>query len=337
MPAQSLPLLFMNNPKRKSFILFYVVFGYILVFSVWWAYFLYKTNETAYLERVEINASNFEQKHPNQNYFVTAEFKDLNGKYNRKRTMILLEGSVFVILLFIGLLIVRRILMQEIELAELQKNFMLSISHELKSPLASVKLNLQTLSQRQPEKTIADKLLHNSATDIDRLEALINNILLASKLEAKPAQNTREINISDICFAVAEKQKNNTKHIDILENIEENIDYKTDAVEFTSVVNNLIENAIKYSAEKTKIAVSLNENEREIELKVADEGYGIPKEERSRIFEKFYRIGSENTRKSKGTGLGLYIVKRFVEANRGTITVSDNKPCGTIFSIVLPK
>lgn len=328
----------MKNQKRKSFVLFYIVFGYIVVFSAWWAYLLYKTNETAFLERVEINAANFEQQQfSDKNYFVTAEFKELSDKYNRKRTMIILEGSVFIVLLFVGLLIVRRILMQEIELAELQKNFMLSVSHELKSPLASIKLNLQTLSQRQPEKAIADKLIHNSTTDIDRLESLINNILLASKLEVRPAQNTREVNISDICFVVAEKQKSNAKRINIVEFIEENIDYKTDAVEFTSVVNNLLENAIKYSAEETTIKLSLKENEREIELKVTDEGFGIPQDERNRIFEKFYRIGSENTRKSKGTGLGLYIVKRFVETNRGIIALAENKPQGTVFTIVLPK
>ena len=327
----------MSNLKRKPFVLFYLVFGYIIVFSVWWAYLLYQKNETAFQERVEINATTFAQQQPEKNYLETADYKTLLNKYERQRAMILLEGSVFVLLLFVGLLIVRRILTKELQLSALQKNFMLSVSHELKSPLASIKLNLQTLSQRQPEKAIAEKLINNSVTDIVRLESLINNILLASKMETKPTHAEREINISDICFTLADKWQHNTKHITIEENIEENIDYKTDAVEFTSVVNNLLENAIKYSAENTTVVISLTENAEEVILQVSDQGFGIPMEEHEHIFEKFYRIGSENTRKSKGTGLGLYIVKRYVEANRGTISISENKPTGTAFQVRLSK
>lgn len=327
----------MSSLKRKPFLLFYLVFGYIIVFSAWWAYLLYQKNETAFHERVEINVTTFTQQHPGKNYLETADYKNLLNKYERQRTMILLEGSVFVLLLFIGLLIVRRILTKELQLSALQKNFMLSVSHELKSPLASIKLNLQTLSQRQPEKAIAEKLINNSVTDIVRLESLINNILLASKMETKPSSAEREINISDICFMLADKWQHNTKHIKIEENIEENIDYKTDAVEFTSVVNNLLENAIKYSPENTTVVISLAENANEIILSVSDQGFGIPIEEHEHIFEKFYRIGSENTRKSKGTGLGLYIVKRYVEANRGIISISENKPNGTAFQVRLSK
>lgn len=326
----------MSSFKKKPFILFHLVFGYIIVFSAWWAYLLYQKNETAFQERIEINTSNYIQQ-GGSDYNSTAEYILLKSKYERQRAMILLEGSVFLLLLVVGLLIVRRILMKEIQLAELQKNFMLSVSHELKSPLASIKLNLQTLAQRQPEKAIADKLIQNSSTDIERLESLINNILLASKLEAKPSQNTREINVSDICYSVVERLRHNGKHIIIGDDIEENVDYKTDAVEFTSVVTNLLENAIKYSPEHTSIFFTLKEHTDNIELKISDEGYGIPEEERERVFEKFYRIGSENMRKSKGTGLGLYIVKRFVETNRGTITFFDNLPHGTTFIVRLPK
>lgn len=327
----------MIRSKTKPFTLFYLVFGYIIVFSVWWAYLLYQKNETVFQERVEINASNFARIDSEGNYLETTDYKLIHNKYQRQRTMILLEGSVFVLLLFAGLLIVRRILIKEIQLAELQKNFMLSVSHELKSPLASIKLNLQTLSQRQPEKVIADKLINNSVADIARLESLIDNILLASKLETRPTQTAREINISDICFAIAEKWQQNPKNITILENIEENIDYKTDAVEFTSVVNNLLENAVKYSSENTTVSMALSESESSIELEISDNGFGIPPEEQEHVFEKFYRIGSENTRKSKGTGLGLYIVKRYVEANRGSITLSANQPQGTVFRVILPK
>lgn len=111
----------------------------------------------------------------------------------------------------------------------------------------------------------------------------------------------------------------------------------TDVVGFTSVVINLLENAIKYSGEEGEVNVALNEDSANVFLSVTDTGIGIGDADKTKVFDKFYRVGNEDTRKTKGTGLGLYIVKRMVEIGNGEITISDNQPRGTIFNLRFPK
>jgi K+-sensing histidine kinase KdpD len=105
----------------------------------------------------------------------------------------------------------------------------------------------------------------------------------------------------------------------------------------TALITNLIENAIKYSPKDSNITIKLQDQENAVKLVVMDEGIGISNEEKLRIFDKFYRIGNEDTRKTKGTGLGLYIAKNIVKLHHGNTTVSNNSPNGSIFEIVFPK
>jgi signal transduction histidine kinase len=111
---------------------------------------------------------------------------------------------------------------------------------------------------------------------------------------------------------------------------------ETEKFAYSSVIQNLVENAIKYSNESANIEVSLYQNNDSVVLEVKDNGIGIPERERSNIFKKFYRIGNEETRTTKGTGLGLFIVKRVVDLHGGKIFVSENKPKGTVVKIILP-
>ena len=108
---------------------------------------------------------------------------------------------------------------------------------------------------------------------------------------------------------------------------------EADKFMITLMLNNLVENAVKYAPKGTKIEVSLKTEQNDLLMRVCDEGNGIPQEERNKIFMKFYRIGNENTRKSKGSGLGLYLTRKIVEQHGGTIAVRDNLPKGTCFEI----
>jgi signal transduction histidine kinase len=103
----------------------------------------------------------------------------------------------------------------------------------------------------------------------------------------------------------------------------------------STAFSNLIENAVKYSDGSEAINLKAYRRKHQIFIEIADFGHGIPKSEREKIFNKFYRIGSEHTRKTKGTGLGLYIVKKVIEAHGGTINIKDNQPKGTVFTIIL--
>lgn len=324
---------FATNPFR----ILYIVFGYILVFSLWWGFLLFQKNETAYRETVEINQINYRVVNPGGDYTTTAEYANLNRKYTRQKFMILAEGSVFIALLVAGLFGVNRVFRKEIELAEQQRNFLLSITHELKSPLSTIKISLQTLLKRKLDQEKTDKLVNNSLADLDRLESLVDNILFAAKIErSETGFSNEEIEASEIVARVAERFAHNKKQIRIITLVQPHLYLRLDGLAFTSVVINLIENAIKYSEEETEVHVRLFTKGDHAIFEVADQGIGVPVALRHKIFEKFYRIGSEDTRKTKGTGLGLYIVKRFVEIYNGQIAVRDNSPRGSIFSVSLP-
>ena len=103
-----------------------------------------------------------------------------------------------------------------------------------------------------------------------------------------------------------------------------------------SVIINLLENAVKYSDRVPEINIGLTSNNERCNIEISDNGIGIDQSERKKIFEKFYRVGNEDQRKTKGTGLGLYIVDQIVRAHNGSITVSSNQPKGTIFNVFLP-
>lgn len=330
--------MFKGSVAPNPFKIFYLVFAYIVVFSIWWAYLLYAKNETAFQEKVELNRQQFLQQHPLQNYTSSSDYAEILNKHNRQRLMIITEGTVFIVLLLVGLVVVRRVFMREMELAAQQRNFLLSVTHELKSPLSSIKASLQTFQRRKLDAEQADKLVNNSLSDLDRLQALVENILFAAKIEKEqPDFSNESTDVSEVVLQMAEKFSVNKKNIAIQADIAPAVFLKVDRLWFTSVVINLIENAIKYSPRHSSIRITLKQTEGAgADLLISDEGCGIPVEEREKVFEKFYRVGNEDTRREKGTGLGLYIVKRFAQMYGGTITLSDNIPAGSVFHLHLP-
>lgn len=327
-----------KKQTQGPFKIFYAVFAYVILFSVWWAYLLYAKNEEAYHEKIELNQISFEANHPGVDYHSTEEYQRVENKYYRQKVMIIAEGSFFLLLLFFGLMRVRRVFLREMELASQQRNFMLSITHELKSPLATIKLSMQTMQKRKLETDKTEQLLSNSLADLDRLESLVDNILFAAKIERdEPGFANEPTNISSIILSIADRLSHNKKSVAIRTVVPDAVYLNTDIMGFTSIIVNLLENAIKYSEPSTEVTITLEENPTGVLLSVRDQGNGIPDEEKLKIFQKFYRIGNEDTRKTKGTGLGLYIVKRIVEIYKGDISVEDNHPKGSVFLIRLPK
>ncbi len=323
---------------KSPFLLFYIVFGYIIIFSMWWGYLLFSKNEQAFNEKVELDRINYQSKHDPIKYEETQSYLQLLTKYKSYRVMVLSEGMFFLFLQIMGLVQVRRIFGKEIELAAQQTNFLHSITHELKSPLSSVKLALQTIVKRQLEPEQKAKLVNNALSDVVRLESLVDNILFAAKIERDThGFSNEEVNLSDLVHLVVEKFVGNKKNIQLLTEIEDEVYYNTDQMGFISVVMNLIENAIKYSEVNSIVSVSLISTDAAITLAVRDQGFGIPDEYKKKVFDKFYRVGNEDTRKTKGTGLGLFIVGRFIEIYKGRISISDNNPKGSIFELSLPK
>ncbi|MGX5688180.1 sensor histidine kinase [Arcticibacter tournemirensis] len=283
---------------HKSLVIFYGLILYALAELIWWGVLLVKVQP-------------------------------------ERKAMIMGEGAVFLLLFFTGAYFLQKTLKRERKLHEQQKNFLLSVTHELKSPLASIKLYLQTILKRDLDKSQTRTFLNNSLKDIERLDDLVENMLIATRIENHSYSFPKEkFNFSELVEKVAGRLQIHSCSTQIIKtNVDRDIYITGDKFALTLVVSNLIENAVKYSPPCEEISAGLYQKEGEILFTVADKGIGIRDEEKLRIFEKFYRVGSEDTRKTKGTGLGLYIVKQVLDKHQAQIRVKNNRPTGSIFEV----
>lgn len=262
---------------------------------------------------------------------------DLDEKLSLRIWMVLGEGAVFVTILLLGFWSVRKSIIKELKLAEQQKNFLLSVTHELKSPLAAVKLQLQTLNSRQLSDEQRKQLYLRALNDSDRLEKLVENLLLVNKVESGRLPLDKVV--VDLNQKISILLKDHyVEHLQsgmIVLDGTGSANVECDPMALQSIIINLLDNAIKYG-NGSNIDVAIVHETNKVDLRVADRGIGIPGKEKQKVFERFYRIGNEEVRKTKGTGIGLYLVKILVEQHGGTIRVEDNKPRGAVFVVTLP-
>ena len=306
--------------QRRTWLLFGILSLYIVLQFIWWAYLLISQEN-----RLAVLAA---QVQP-----------DLAGAQGQRRVwMVVGEGSVLLLFLLVMLFVTFRSVQRELRLARSQRNFLLAVTHELRTPIASLKLQLQTLQRRGLSTDARQELEQRSITELDRLGALAEKVLQAvdpssplDNLKKEPcdlAVLTREI-VGPTGRAQAAAHRTEMA-------VPEQLSCTTDPDAYRSILENLLENAVKYSPAGSTIRVELEQNGSVAELRVADQGVGIPAEERERIFERFYRGGDEEVRRTKGTGLGLYIVRRLVERMGGNVRVESRPGSGSIFAIRLP-
>ncbi len=324
----------MTTSLSKPIYLFYILVFYVLFQFSWWAYLLVNLNTEVCRQKIEFVTATHSS--PAELQFETAKYeKELHKRW----MMVAGEGIVFLSLLLFGIQKTKNAFKREFALAKQQKNFLLSITHEFKSPLAAVKLNLQTLQKRKLEPEQKDHVIRKALLETERIHLLIENALIASRLESHNYEYYFEpIDLSHFLKDAVNEfiDRQDHEHI-ISHNIELGIAISGDKMALISLIYNLLENAEKYSPADTEIKVSLKkENAKEAVLRISDEGNGIPESERQKVFEKFYRMGNEDTRKTKGTGLGLFIVQHVVTLHKGSIQVKSNQPSGAIFEIRLP-
>jgi two-component system, OmpR family, phosphate regulon sensor histidine kinase PhoR len=276
------------------------------------------------------------------NYMIVPSkntFDEINQRYKRKVWMYSLEGIVMVLLLFWGIIWVYHTLQTRLKLKRQQSNFLLSITHELKTPLASIKLYLETLIKRDSlDPQQKQLMLKNSLSDVTRLRDLVDNLLTAAQLDAHKFNVTLEdVNISELLHQTIDKYcmpRNLSSRLETV--IAKDVKTKADSLAMEMVFTNLISNAFKYSPGDKKVKVTLSTLEKHVNIEFVDEGAGISKADKEQLFDLFFRAGDENTRKTKGTGLGLYIVKNLLNLHHAEIIVNDNSPSGVIFKISLP-
>lgn len=325
-------------------LLSFAVIAYMLMAFTWWTILLFSKNRDAFDSRQELLRMEMIEKNllPNGRAFhTTAPYQALKKHYRRQEQMIIGEAIVFVLSLVAGIWFINRGYHKEMVAALQRRNFLLSITHELKSPIASIRLVLETFLKRELGREQAGKLTLNALKDTERLHLLVENLLLSAKLESAYQPDYTAVYLPELLDEIIAKLRDKYPAARFSCTFQEDIPHwYGDKLGFTSIALNLLENAIKYADQQApQITARLTYSEKKTGfiLEVADQGPGIPDVAKRKVFNKFYRLGNEDTRNSKGTGLGLYIVDQVVKAHKGKIKVSDNFPKGTIFEVYLPE
>ena len=293
----------------RSKILIYLLAFYVLLQFVWWGYQILDLGALA--DQTQEDTS-------------------------RRVIMIIGEGGVFILILMAGFWKIQQSIAKEIQLSQRQNNFMLSVTHELKTPLTSTQLALQTLKKRNLNTEVRENLIAKALNANQRLSSLIDNIINASRLESNDFTPRREIfPLNTFLQGKTEELKIIYEQASIALICEVDI-INADAYMLETIFNNLLENAIKYSDENPKIEITVKNKGQMTEITIADQGVGISAQEKTQIFKKFYRVGNEISRSQKGSGLGLFITSEFVQLHKGRIKCENNNPKGTKFIIELP-
>jgi len=318
----------------------YGVMVYMLMALIWWTVLLLKNNASLYQTKIELLQESQNRIFEVKDFDIktTPEYETITSTFERNKKMILGEGMVFGISLILGLWFIQNAYIKEVENTGKQKNFLLSVTHELRSPIASINLITQTLLKRKLDTEKTTDLHESILSESTRLEKLINNLLLTTRINNAYNYNFETIHVNEVVNEVIKKSTFQNPEAVIHTNLaKEDLTIMADKEAFISIINNMVENSIKYSPKPAQIALTIKDSQKNITIEVADQGIGIPDNEKSKVSEQFYRIGNEETRETKGTGLGLYIVDKITKAHNGTMEIQNNTPKGSKFIITLSK
>ena len=259
--------------------------------------------------------------------------------------MFVFEGAFFLGLLLLGVLALLRVLRHEVGLMRQQANFLSAVTHELKSPLAVIRLFCETLQMRALEPARQASYLGTMLQEVERLDGLVANLLAVARLDAERVTVHRELIELDEAVAACLGQM----RLDALPAgpLRADMVYRAppaplwvqcDLEALRCIVRNLLDNAIKYGqAEGRPIEVAVARAGGAATVRVTDYGRGLEPAELPRIFAKFYRVGDELVRQREGSGLGLYLARALAEAQGGSVTgFSPGLGCGTVFALTLP-
>lgn len=303
----------------------WIVVIYMLAALCWWTYLLYSKNEVIYQQQIALLSL--------QENVSEQEIANLSDERQRQKYMIISEGIVFGVALITGIAFLYGAYRKTLLFSQRQNNFLLSVTHELKSPLASIKLAFETIKKRNLKPEQNALISDNGISEVNRLHSQVENILNATSIDQKYTVHLENSNLENVLQDIkalrSSRPYEHRVNYSILNKNDRNFD--VDVYGCQLIADNLIGNALKYSEGPVQLDLDIRKNK--LILLVSDQGPGIDEKEKKNIFNRFYRIGNEDTRKSKGTGLGLFIVKRIVEKNNGTIKVENNKPKGSIFNV----
>jgi signal transduction histidine kinase len=321
----------LKAPKRlrSIFILYWILLFYIIAALIFWFIALTKQNEQAAdfkIQELQYGTPQFHEK-----------LAKIKSDEHRKKMQYIGEGITFFLVIAAGAGVVFYLVRKQLKQSQQQQHFIMALTHELKTPIAVAKLNLETLQKRKLEEAQQQRLIQTTLQEANRLNALCNNMLLSSQIDARGLTiSTEEINLSDIVIGCCNDYVMRFSDKKINSAITPDLFVNGDRLLLQMAVNNLIDNAVKYSPKDGNISITLVQQLQKAVIAVADTGKGIEESEKAKVFTKFYRIGNAATKAAKGTGLGLYLTKKIVQEHNGNITVTDNVPTGCIFTVALP-
>jgi two-component system, OmpR family, sensor histidine kinase CiaH len=318
--------LYKDKWVNRATAIYWLLLIYVIAALVWWFIALNLQNR----QMTEYKLSELSR---NDTAYTTKADKIFSER-KRLTTAYISEGLVFLSVILIGAIFLYSAIVRQMRIQRQQQNFMMAITHELKTPISIARLNIETLQKHVLEESKKEKILKSALQEINRLNVLTGNILVSAQLEGGSYLFSRqEIDFSRVVADSCQDFINRFPGRPWETEAERGLFVSGDPLLMQILVNNLLENAVKYSPMNSKVQIILKRTGTSGILEVRDEGAGIPKKEQKRIFQKFYRVGNEDTRTTKGTGLGLYLCRKITQDHHMQLQVSDNQPKGTIFTV----
>ncbi len=258
----------------------------------------------------------------------------------RMQLFTLIVGLILLVFLLVGMYFVFIFLTRQININLLYENFIANFTHELKSPLASIQLYLETMTKREIDRKTQREFLERMLMDTQRLKRVIDAILDISQIEQKKKLFSPELTEASRFFPQLIKNSLEQFKIDpqsVEININTNAEVELDQNAWQIIFSNLFDNALKYSVNSLKIQINIYEKNKNLIIEFKDNGIGILPEDQKHLFQKFFRVNRDHLPNVRGTGLGLYHVREIVRQHNGKISVySEGLGKGTTFTIQIP-
>ena len=299
----------------------------------WWI-----TDNLRYTAEVRAEVATLAATYPDAGDALAGLEAASSGRINRYAW----EGGFFLLVLLAGMAVLTRTIRHDAELRRRQQNFLAAVSHEFKSPLASMQLAAETLVLRTADPADSKRLGQRILEDCERLLRMVDNLLDTTRLEEGRAvltpQRTRLNELIE--SAVTGIRERAARHdIKTAVDVAADLSVHVDPAAVETILQNLIDNALKacIAGNGHSLAVEARRENDRVAITVSDDGHGFPPEDAELMFEKFYRLGDEQTRTTPGTGLGLYIVKRLATMSGATVTAASAGPGrGARFTVSWP-
>jgi signal transduction histidine kinase len=317
----------MNLSSRRAFILFLVMVAFLLAQAVWWVVLM------ARLVGENIRVAN--------QLGATPEFvEQVHQQAIRRQIMIGTEGAFFIIVFAIGVWLMYRALVRAEELKFHQQNFILAVTHELKTPLASMRIYLDTLQSPKISLEKKQEIIPRLREDTNRLDKMVQDVLEAGRFER------HGYHLNPDRFDLSALVRERTAALDrapldlpkkVVADIEDRVETIGDAPALGRALDAILENTLRYhDGRLVEVSVRLRRDRDNAIIEISDRGVGLDKKESARVFDRFYRVGDEMTRQSSGTGLGLYLCREIVRAHGGKVVAqSDGRGKGSRFVVTL--